>query len=86
MNHPILPITKMIHLVKPKWALMAHLTVLSARIAVWPTHRMNHQDVGERWARRSQLVEEIAKICRERDIEHRLYPLDISVKTMPSTG
>ncbi|CAN6845685.1 unnamed protein product [Brassica oleracea var. botrytis] len=55
-------------------------------IAVWPTHRMNHQDVGERWARRSQLVEEIAKICRERDIEHRLYPLDISVKTMPSTG
>ncbi|CAF1914138.1 BnaC02g25070D [Brassica napus] len=56
----------------------------SARIAVWPTHRMNHQDMGERWARRSQLVEEIAKICRELDIEHRLYPLDISVKTMPS--
>ena len=55
----------------------------SARIAVWPTHRMNHQDMGERWARRSQLVEEIAKICRELDIEHRLYPLDINVKTIP---
>ncbi|KAG2282076.1 hypothetical protein Bca52824_053296 [Brassica carinata] len=59
-------------------------SVNSARIAVWPTHRMNHQDMGERWARRPQLVEEIAKICRELDIEHRLYPLDISVKTMPS--
>ncbi|CAH8318994.1 unnamed protein product [Eruca vesicaria subsp. sativa] len=56
----------------------------SVRIAVWTTHRMNHQDMGERWARRSQLVEEIAKICRELDIEDRLFPLDINVKTMPS--
>ena len=56
----------------------------SARIAVWPTHRMNHQDMGERWARKSQLVEEIAKICRVLDIKYRLYPLDINVKTMTS--
>ncbi|RID56398.1 hypothetical protein BRARA_G03598 [Brassica rapa] len=56
----------------------------SVRIAVWPTHRMNHQDMGEKWARRSQLVEEIAKICRELDIEYRLYPLDINVKTLPT--
>ncbi|XP_010417464.1 PREDICTED: mechanosensitive ion channel protein 6 [Camelina sativa] len=57
----------------------------SVRIAVWPTHRMNHQDMGERWVRRSQLVEEIAKICRELDIEYRLYPLDINVKNMPTS-
>nr|VDD64817.1 unnamed protein product [Brassica oleracea] len=56
----------------------------SVRIAVWPTHRMNHQDMGEKWARRSQLVEEIAKICRELDIEYRLYPLDINVRTLPT--
>ncbi|KFK42234.1 hypothetical protein AALP_AA2G229100 [Arabis alpina] len=55
----------------------------SVKIAVWPTHRMNHQDMGEKWARRSQLVEEIAKICRELDIEYRLFPLDINVKTIP---
>lgn len=57
----------------------------SVRIAVWPTHRMNHQDMGEKWARRSQLVEEIAKICRELDIEYRLYPLDINVRNMPTS-
>ncbi|AAD30575.1 Hypothetical protein [Arabidopsis thaliana] len=57
----------------------------SVRIAVWPTHRMNHQDMGEKWARRSQLVEEIAKICRELDIEYRLYPLDINVRNLPTS-
>lgn len=56
----------------------------SVRIAVWPTHRMNHQDMGEKWARRSQLVEEIAKICRELDIEYRLFPIDINVRNMPN--
>ncbi|VVA95768.1 unnamed protein product [Arabis nemorensis] len=57
----------------------------SVKIAVWLTHRMNHQDMGEKWARRSQLVEEIAKICRELDIEYRLFPLDINVRTMPTS-
>ncbi|CAH2067829.1 unnamed protein product [Thlaspi arvense] len=56
----------------------------SVRIAVWPTHRMNHQDMGEKWARRSQLVEEIAKICRDLDIEYRLYPIDINVRSIPN--
>ncbi|CAN8233868.1 unnamed protein product [Cochlearia groenlandica] len=56
----------------------------SVRIAVWLTHRMNHQDMGEKWARRSQLIEEISKICRELDIEYRLYPIDINVRTMPT--
>ncbi|XP_010540142.1 PREDICTED: mechanosensitive ion channel protein 6 [Tarenaya hassleriana] len=55
----------------------------SVRIAVWPTHRMNHQDMGERWSRRAQLVEEISKICREVDIDHRLYPLDVNIRHMP---
>ncbi|XP_010537696.1 PREDICTED: mechanosensitive ion channel protein 6-like [Tarenaya hassleriana] len=55
----------------------------SFRMAVWPTHRMNHQDMGERWSRRSQLVEELTKICRELDIDHRLYPLDVNVRAMP---
>ncbi|XP_010535021.1 PREDICTED: mechanosensitive ion channel protein 4-like [Tarenaya hassleriana] len=55
----------------------------SVKIAVWLTHRMNHQDMGERWTRRGQLLEEMAKICRELDIQYRLYPLDINVLSFP---
>ncbi|KAI9187540.1 hypothetical protein LWI28_029224 [Acer negundo] len=29
------------------------------RIAIWLTHKMNHQDMGERWVRRAHLVEEL---------------------------
>ncbi|KAG2706093.1 hypothetical protein I3760_05G088100 [Carya illinoinensis] len=53
------------------------------KIAVWLTHRMNHQDMGEKWARRSLLVEEMVKVFCELDIQYRLLPLDINVRTMP---
>ncbi|XP_075509469.1 mechanosensitive ion channel protein 8-like [Primulina tabacum] len=51
--------------------------------SVWLSHRMNHQDMGERWARRALLVEEMIKIFRELDIEYRLLPLDVNVRNMP---
>ncbi|GLT62275.1 hypothetical protein SLA2020_349240 [Shorea laevis] len=54
------------------------------RFAVWLTHRMNHQDIAERWVRRSLLVEEMAKIFRELDIQYRLYPVDINVRSLPT--
>ncbi|XVE53049.1 hypothetical protein DITRI_Ditri02bG0173400 [Diplodiscus trichospermus] len=53
------------------------------RIAIWLTHRMNHQDMGERWARRALLVEELVKIFNDLDIKYRLYPVDINVCSMP---
>ena len=52
------------------------------RIAIWLTHRMNHQDMGERWARRALLVEEMIKIFNDLDIKYRLYPIDINVCSM----
>lgn len=55
------------------------------RIAIWLSHKMNHQDMGERWARRALLVEEMAKIFRELDIQYRLWPIDINVRAMPGT-
>ncbi|CAN6820405.1 unnamed protein product [Brassica oleracea] len=55
----------------------------SVKIAMWPTHKMNHQDMGERFVRRGQLLEEIGRSCRELDIEYRLYPLNINVKSIP---
>uniref|UniRef100_A0A803LG92 Mechanosensitive ion channel protein n=1 Tax=Chenopodium quinoa TaxID=63459 RepID=A0A803LG92_CHEQI len=53
------------------------------RIAIWVTHRMNHQDMGERWVRRAQLIEECVKIFRELDIEYRDYPMNVNVNSMP---
>ncbi|KAI4368942.1 hypothetical protein MLD38_017442 [Melastoma candidum] len=54
-------------------------------MAVWLRHRMNHQDMGEKWARRALLVEEMVMIFRELDIQYRLLPLDVNVRTGPSS-
>ncbi|KAL8126383.1 mechanosensitive ion channel protein 6-like [Apium graveolens] len=55
------------------------------KISLWPSHRMNFQDMGERWVRRALLVEEMIKIFRELDIEYRMLPLDMNVRNMPAT-
>ncbi|KAK1388592.1 Mechanosensitive ion channel protein [Heracleum sosnowskyi] len=54
------------------------------KLSLWPTHRMNFQDMGERWVRRALLVEEMIKIFRELDIEYRMLPLDMNVRNMPA--
>ncbi|THG03375.1 mechanosensitive ion channel protein 6-like [Camellia sinensis] len=54
------------------------------KISVWLSHRMNHQDMGERWARRALLVEEMIKTFRDLDIEYRMLPLDVNVRNMPA--
>ncbi|XP_049390473.1 mechanosensitive ion channel protein 8-like [Solanum stenotomum] len=51
--------------------------------SVWISHTMNFQDMGERWARRALLIEEMVKIFRELDIEYRMLPLDVNVRNMP---
>lgn len=55
----------------------------SLRVAVWMSHKINHQNMGERWTRRCLLVDEIVKILREVDIDYRMIPLDINVRSMP---
>eukprot|EP00268_Persea_americana_P016131 TRINITY_DN17647_c1_g1_i2.p1 TRINITY_DN17647_c1_g1~~TRINITY_DN17647_c1_g1_i2.p1 ORF type:complete len:110 (+),score=16.14 TRINITY_DN17647_c1_g1_i2:535-864(+) len=52
------------------------------QFAVWSRHRMNHQNMGERWARRSCLVEQMIKIFRELDIEFRMLPVDVNLRKM----
>ncbi|GAB4828393.1 hypothetical protein Ancab_035391 [Ancistrocladus abbreviatus] len=54
------------------------------KFSVWLSHTMNHQDMGERWARRALLVEEMVKIFRDLDIEYRMLPYDVNIRTMPS--
>uniref|UniRef100_A0A1D1Y1A8 Mechanosensitive ion channel protein n=1 Tax=Anthurium amnicola TaxID=1678845 RepID=A0A1D1Y1A8_9ARAE len=52
------------------------------KVSVWLRHRMNHQDMGERWTRRELVVQEMIKIFRDLDIEYRMLPLDVNVRNM----
>ena len=56
------------------------------RMAIWLCHKMNYQDMGERYARRSLLIEEMVKIFRELDIQYRLLPIDINICAMPTVN
>ncbi|WCJ32323.1 Mechanosensitive ion channel family protein [Euphorbia peplus] len=53
------------------------------RMAVWFSHTINHQDMGEKYIRRSLLIEEMVKIFRELDMQYRMLPLDINVRALP---
>ena len=54
------------------------------KFSLWLSHTMNHQDMGERWARRALLVEEMLKIFKDLDIEYRMLPMDVNVRNLPS--
>ncbi|KAG8378003.1 hypothetical protein BUALT_Bualt08G0092900 [Buddleja alternifolia] len=53
------------------------------QFSVWLEHRINFQDMGERWTRRALLVEEMVKIWSELDIQYRVVSLDVNVHNMP---
>ncbi|CAK8532744.1 unnamed protein product [Lathyrus sativus] len=46
------------------------------RVATWPTHKMDFQDMRERFIKRSILIEELMKIFRDLDIQYHLIPLN----------
>ncbi|PIN25710.1 putative mechanosensitive ion channel [Handroanthus impetiginosus] len=56
------------------------------KMSVWLRHRMNHQNIAEKWKRRALLVEEMVNIFKELDLEYRLYPLDINLRSMLPLG
>ncbi|CAM8938027.1 unnamed protein product [Rhodiola kirilowii] len=56
------------------------------KFSVWLSHKMNFQDMGERFVRRAQLVEEMVRIFKEVDLQYRLYPVEINVRTMPGAN
>ncbi|GAB4838583.1 Mechanosensitive ion channel protein 6 [Ancistrocladus abbreviatus] len=53
------------------------------RVAVWLQHRINYQDIAERWARRALLLEECIKIFREHDIDYRFLPWNVNIRSLP---
>lgn len=54
------------------------------KFSVWLSHKINFQDMGERWTRRALLVEEMVKIFRELDVQFRMLPVDVNIRNMPS--
>jgi hypothetical protein len=53
------------------------------KMSLWVTHRMNHQEMEERWVRRNLLLGEMIKVFKELDIEYRVLPLDVNIRNMP---
>ncbi|KAI3834283.1 hypothetical protein MKX03_030090 [Papaver bracteatum] len=54
------------------------------KVSIWCQHRMNHQDMGERYARRAGIVEEMIKVMKDLEIEYRMLPLDVNVRNIPT--
>ncbi|KAF6176275.1 hypothetical protein GIB67_023566 [Kingdonia uniflora] len=54
------------------------------KMSVWLSHRMNHQNMGERWSRRAGVVEEMINVFRDLTIDYRMLPVDVNVRNMPA--
>ncbi|XP_059302856.1 mechanosensitive ion channel protein 6-like isoform X1 [Lycium ferocissimum] len=54
-------------------------------MTVWPRHKMNYQDMVQRWTRRSSLIDGMINIFRELNIEYRMLPLEVNVRSLPGT-
>lgn len=54
------------------------------KFMVYSKHRMNYQNMIERWVRRGLLMEEMIKVFRDLGIEYRLLPLDVNVHKTPA--
>ncbi|RRT54517.1 hypothetical protein BHE74_00038272 [Ensete ventricosum] len=56
------------------------------RVSIWMRHRINFQDMGEKFMRRELVLAEMIKVLRELDIEYRLLPVDLNVRNMPTAN
>lgn len=68
----------------PKIILMNVEELTKVKFSVWLTHRMNHQDITERYTRRALVVEEMIKIFNDLDIHYRFTPIDVDIISMPT--
>ncbi|KAJ0966925.1 hypothetical protein J5N97_023842 [Dioscorea zingiberensis] len=53
------------------------------KISIWLRHRINYQDMGERWTRRELVVQEMIRVLMELEIEYRMLPVDVNLRKMP---
>ncbi|XP_071695296.1 mechanosensitive ion channel protein 8-like [Rutidosis leptorrhynchoides] len=53
------------------------------KFQIWWRHKINFQDMTERYIRKGTIIDEMVRIFKEHDVEYGLYPVDINIKTMP---
>ncbi|XP_065866472.1 mechanosensitive ion channel protein 6-like [Euphorbia lathyris] len=63
----------------PAVVLMELASLKKIKVAVWIRHRNNHQDMGERYIRRSLLIEEVVRVLKELDLHYMLFPRDFNI-------
>ncbi|KAD7478899.1 hypothetical protein R6Q59_005288 [Mikania micrantha] len=56
------------------------------KLHIWWRHKINFQDMGERYIRKGAVIDEMVRIFKEHDVEYRLYPIDINIRSMPTPG
>ncbi|KAK9064482.1 hypothetical protein SSX86_015864 [Deinandra increscens subsp. villosa] len=56
------------------------------KLHIWWRHKINFQDMSERYIRKGAVIDEMVRIFKEHDVEYRLYPVDINIKSMPTPG
>ncbi|GJN21792.1 hypothetical protein PR202_gb09308 [Eleusine coracana subsp. coracana] len=53
------------------------------KVSIWLRHTLNFQDMGMRFVRRETVLQEMIKILKDLDIEYRMLPLDVNIRTAP---
>jgi len=53
------------------------------KVSIWLRHTLNFQDMGMRWVRRELVLQEMIRVLKDLEIEYRMLPLDVNVRTAP---
>ncbi|KAG2660427.1 hypothetical protein PVAP13_1KG437200 [Panicum virgatum] len=53
------------------------------KVSIWLRHTLNFQDMGMRWTRRELVLQEMIRVLKDLEIEYRVLPLDVNVRTAP---
>jgi len=53
------------------------------KVSIWLRHTLNFQDMGMRWVRRELVLQEMIRVLKDLEIEYRVLPLDVNVRTAP---
>jgi len=51
------------------------------KVSIWLRHTLNFQDMGMRWVRRELVLQEMIRVLKDLEIEYRMLPLDVNVRT-----
>lgn len=51
------------------------------KLQIWWRHKINFQDMTERYVRKGAVIDEMVRIFKENDVEYRC--LDINIRSMP---